>query len=78
MEGTSCEVKDFSSGFSDARNLSNGKVCSNDYSNANESVSGYCWDFGVGAPVLITANAWYDDWNIFSATDGWYFFWIPS
>ncbi len=78
MDNNYCTEKEFDSGYVVARNLSTGSTCSVDFTYAGDSESGYCDEFGIGAPVLITANAWYDDWNVFNTSEGWYFLWVPA
>jgi len=77
LEGTSCEVKDFDYGYVNFRSLATGQMCSVNFTYSTDAESGYCWQFGTGTPVLITANASYDVGIPFSATEGWDFVWVP-
>ncbi|MBS1267571.1 MAG: hypothetical protein MAG458_00275 [Nitrosopumilus sp.] len=77
MDNNYCTQKSFTHGYVVARNLSTGGFCDVNFTHANDAESGYCWEFGVGAPVLISANADYGVWNPFS-TEGYKFLWVPA
>jgi hypothetical protein len=75
---TWCTERTFDSGYTVTRNISTGQACTSNFTSANDADNGYCAKFGFGAPVLITANAWYDGPEIFNITEGWDFIWVAG
>lgn len=71
-----CTEKLFDDGYVKYRNVSTGGMCTGDLPSANSVAQGYCAKFGVGAPVLITAYAWYNGSVPFNTAEGWDFIWV--
>ena len=73
MENNYCVEKGFNNGYIKYRNMTVGEMCTSYLNHANDVEQGYCDKFGTGAPVMITAYAWYDGWIPFNTTEGWDF-----
>ena len=74
LQNNYCTEKDYDSGYVKIRNLSTGNICQTTINPYNDSDQGYCWKFGLGAPVLASAMAYYEGFTPFNITEGYDYF----